>query len=274
MEKVKLNSPKWLSLEDINGERWKKIKGFDFYAISNYGRLKSLAHNTLRSDGKKLNLKDKIVKLALNKHGYPTYRLTKDGKLYTCLIHRLVALTFIPNPLNLPIINHKDENRANNNIENLEWCTYKYNSNYGTAQERHSSSLRNILYEKSIPIDQYNLKGEYIKTLVGKREIIAAGYRYETVRRCCLHQQKTASGFVWRFYNENFYYTEDNRNDDCCKKAVICYDLHMNKICEYKGITDASMAIVGNKKGNSAISCCCNGGRTTAFGFIWKHKKG
>jgi hypothetical protein len=71
---------------------------------------------------------------------------SKNGKAKRESVHRLVALTFIENPNNYPCVNHKDETRTNNNVENLEWCSHKYNSNYGTCQEKHSKSRGTTIY--------------------------------------------------------------------------------------------------------------------------------
>ena len=86
------------------------------------------------------------------KTGYLRITLNKNGKYKTFAVHRLVAEAFIPNPNNLPCVNHKDENQFNNDFRNLEWCTYKYNSNYGTIKQRLSKSLsgeNNGMYGKA-----------------------------------------------------------------------------------------------------------------------------
>lgn len=105
-------------------EIFKDVKGYEgLYEVSNYGNVRSLYTN-------------KILKPATKKRGYQYVNLYKNkkGKMYQ--VHRLVAESFIPNTNNLPIINHKDENSQNNNVDNLEWCTYKYNSNYGSSREK------------------------------------------------------------------------------------------------------------------------------------------
>ena len=76
------------------------------------------------------------------KRGYKTVALVKDKHQCTKTIHRLVAMAFIPNPDNLPQVNHKDEDKHNYHVDNLEWCTPKYNANYGTARERHAQKMR------------------------------------------------------------------------------------------------------------------------------------
>ena len=122
-------------------EIWKPIDGFEgLYEVSNLGRIKILQKT--RSDGKVY--KEKLMKISTN-GSYCEVSLHKEGKASHHLVHRLVAKAFIPNPEGLPQVNHIDENKTNNCVENLEWCTAKYNSNYGTRAKR----LRAIAQEKS-----------------------------------------------------------------------------------------------------------------------------
>ena len=201
-----VNSERWLSLEDLEGEVWKIIPRLNSnYAVSNYGRVKSLSHSKHHEyRNRTTTTRTKILRLTKTPYGYLSCRPMVDGKLGNERVHRLVAEVFIPNPSHLPVINHRDENKMNNIVSNLEWCTRKYNSNYGTCQERRSASLSKVLTEKSEVINQYDLEGNYIQSFKGKRDIVRAGLRYETVRRCCNRKQKTADGFVYRFDVDDF----------------------------------------------------------------------
>ena len=107
-------------------EIWKSILGFEDYTVSNLGRV--------------MNKHGRIMKQSNHKQGYKLIGLKKDKKLYCKQVHRLVALAFIPNPDNLPQVNHKDECKTNNCVDNLEWCDAKYNINYGTGIQRHIAS--------------------------------------------------------------------------------------------------------------------------------------
>lgn len=111
---------------------WRTIEGFEDYAVSDTGLV-------MRIRFKRMG-RDNILKPRDNGRGYYRVTLMKDAKPHQLSIHRLVALAFIPNPNNLPFINHKDENPSNNNVDNLEWCDAKYNNNYGTVKERLSKS--------------------------------------------------------------------------------------------------------------------------------------
>ena len=113
---------------------WVAINGFEgLYEISNFGRVRN-------RNGAVLKQRIKRTKCTC----YKTVDLWKDGRYYKKYIHRLVADAFIPNPNNLPFVNHKDEDGTNNFIDNLEWCTREYNVNYGTAKERRAKKIRGV----------------------------------------------------------------------------------------------------------------------------------
>ena len=123
-------------------EIWVDIKDYEgLYQVSNLGRIKTLPRikrnfNINTKQLEEIVLPEKIRKPQLTKYGYYRVGLTKSHKQIYYSVHRLVAEAFIPNPENLPQINHKDENKLNNEINNLEWCTSKYNANYGTRNKR------------------------------------------------------------------------------------------------------------------------------------------
>ena len=118
-------------------EEWRQIKGFEgLYEISNLGNVRSLDRLCRMKNGKTRMHKGRTLKPGRDGGGYEFVVLRKDGLSLNRKIHRLVAEAFIPNPDNKPCVNHKDLNRANNCVENLEWCTVKYNNCYGTRIER------------------------------------------------------------------------------------------------------------------------------------------
>ena len=116
-------------------EEWRDIKGYEgLYQVSNLGRVKSLNY---KNTGK-----EEILSNIPRKDGYSIAGLSKNSKSKPFYVHRLVALHFIPNPNNLPQVNHKDENKENNKVSNLEWCTQSYNNCYGTRIKRASESSK------------------------------------------------------------------------------------------------------------------------------------
>lgn len=132
-------------------EEWKSIPGYEgLYEVSSYGRVKSLEISYIKRNGIRDHKPEIILTPKNNGTGYFTVCLYKNKTHKYYLIHRLVALTFLPNPDNLPIINHKDEDKSNNCVENLEWCSHRYNSNYnGVLKKRSQRMKENGIYEKN-----------------------------------------------------------------------------------------------------------------------------
>lgn len=109
-------------------EQWRPVPGYDGnYEVSNLGNVR--ARRRQGSPGG-------LLKQRASSKGYQMVSLCKHGHYTACSIHRLVAIAFIDNPYNYPCVNHKDENKLNNRVDNLEWCTYQYNNNYGTCKQR------------------------------------------------------------------------------------------------------------------------------------------
>lgn len=157
-------------------ETWKDAPGFSGYQVSDTGRVKRVVP------------KERILHPVCYSNGYLVVNLS--GKRIG--VHRLVALAFIPNPDNLPQINHKNENKADNRVENLEWCDSRYNNNYGKRNVKASIAL-------SRPIKQLSLDGTLIRTYYGIHE---AGRQtnidYRRIYKVLVGMGKTAGAFAVR----------------------------------------------------------------------------
>lgn len=174
-------------------EEWRDIKGYEGkYKISNKGRVMSLYKKNTPYKGA-YRSKIMIPQIAWK---YYCVDLLKNGKRRKSLIHRLVADAFIPNPENLLFVNHKDENKLNNNVSNLEWCTKEYNINYGSRNKVASIKL-------SKPVVQMNLNGEFIAL---HPSLKIAGLKTNTspssISNVCSGRRSKANGFKWKYYEE------------------------------------------------------------------------
>ena len=144
-------------------EIWKPIEGYEGqYEISSYGRVKSLKRPYENNGGIQWT-KERILSPGKDKDGYLQVNLHCNGKQHQRKIHRLVAQAFLPNPDNLPMVNHKDEDKTNNNVDNLEWCDHRYNMNYGSCIDRAiETRLKNGFIKRTYP-QLRNLLKENIK---------------------------------------------------------------------------------------------------------------
>lgn len=159
-------------------EIWKDIEGYcGCYQVSNFGNVKSL--NYMHTG------REKILKVEKTKCGYLRVIFCKDGKIKRFSVHRLVAQAFIPNPYNLPQVNHIDENKTNNIVSNLQWCSSQYNINYGHRNEKISKKVLCVETGKV-----------YTSTHQVEREL---GFANSNISRACNGKQKSAYGFHWRY---------------------------------------------------------------------------
>lgn len=170
-------------------EKWKPVKGYEgLYEVSNCGNVKSLA----RRDRNNRGVSERILRMAANTSGYNRVILAKDGTRKTCYVHRLVAEAFIPNGNELPMINHIDENKLNNRVENLEWCTAKYNSNYGETGKRIAEAL-------SKAVCQYTPSGAFVAEYCSSQEANrVTGIPQGNISRVINGERRTAGGYIWR----------------------------------------------------------------------------
>ncbi len=180
----------------MKNEVWRPVDGFEgYYEVSNYGRVRSIKrivtiknrwHDIQRRYG------GTITRGHIDNNGYMAICLQADGRKKYTKVHILVAKAFIENPSNYHQVNHKDENKSNNCVENLEWCTAKYNSNYGTKIKRQAekwSRKVNMLKD-----------GKIVSTFPSLKE---AGERmninYKNIQSVCAGHRKTAGGYNWEY---------------------------------------------------------------------------
>lgn len=115
-----------------------------------------------------------------------------------CKVHRLVGQAFLLNPNNLPEINHRDEDKTNNRVENLEWCDRKYNNNFGTRNQRVAEKMTNGKLSKTVL--QFTLEGNFVKEWKSIRDVQRnLGYNCGNISSCCTGRYNSANGFVWRY---------------------------------------------------------------------------
>lgn len=191
--------------EELKRERWcdiGKCKGYEqlagLYEVSCLGRVRSSDRVVIKSNGVKQPRKGKILKPRLDTYGYMQVVLYKDAKKYFPLVHQLVALAFVNNPDNLVQVNHKDEVKVNNRASNLEWCTTKYNINYGTHNERSASSRGKV-------VNQYDLEGNFIKSYPYARiacKELGHNTTGDAITAVCRGARKSAYGYIWKYVEE------------------------------------------------------------------------
>lgn len=172
-------------------EVWKDIPDYEgLYQVSNLGRIKSLYNY------RKYNILTPRIK-----RGYYTIGLRKNGIRKWHQVHRLVASSFISNDNNLPQVNHKDENKLNNNVDNLEWCTVSYNNCYGTRREK-------VKNKTSKPVYQYDLKGNLIKkhnSLTNATKSMGLKSN-SSISLCCSGKYETSCGYKWSYEGGGYTY--------------------------------------------------------------------
>lgn len=231
-------------------EVWRPVVGWEgLYEVSSHGRVRSVECDTIRyRNGKPTpyHKRQQLRKQKSTANGYMLVVLHRDSVEKTCLVHRLVAEAFIPNPDNLPEINHKDQDKKNNQTDNLEWCTRKYNMNYGDAHERQRDAV-------SHPIEQLTMDGQHVAYFRSVKELerLSGGRYYERdIRRVA--QSKTTRhssvyGFRWRFVEktDNLTYCTEPFEPKNIKSNRRLEQLTMDgrHVAYYKSATEAAKEV-------------------------------
>lgn len=238
-------------------ETWRPVVGYEsYYKVSSYGRIYS---TRLR----------RVLRGGCRPNGYMYFGAFADGGRKNVQIHRAVAEAFIPNPRNLPFVNHKDENPQNNRVDNLEWCTCLYNANYGTAKLRTAVQLAK-------PITVYDQDGNYIDSYLSVADVAKQfGVSTGNVVDCCKNRIAITHGFIFAY---DFLSPEElksriekhGRNvvGRWVGKMVNQYTQQGELIATYPSIRMASKAT-----GFSVTSLrrCCNKGGSVSHGYRWEY---
>ena len=281
---------------DLEGEEWRDvhvIKGvnfFGYYQISNKGRMKALDRHYYDKLGRKGFHHGGIMSPSKNSKGYLSVVLIVNGVWRSVLIHRVVAEEFIPNPNNLPCVNHKDENPLNNCVENLEWCDYQYNNTYGTIQERVTATLKEFNSYKNPPLMKLDLEGNIINVYhsTDSFKFDNPDVSMRTVSGSIKSGRHISKGVFWirldeynqmnhdeliSFINSKVQELNDakERRAIATSKAksvpIVQLDLDGNFIREWESTTEAKR----EKFQHSDIRSCVCKRQKTAGGFKWMY---
>lgn len=241
-------------------EVWKDIEGYDsMYRISNLGNVYSKHINRNLKPGK-------------TQDGYLYVMLQYNGKQKINLIHRLIATYFIPNPNNLPLINHKDEDKTNNSIDNLEWCTYAYNSTYNNVHIKRALELGQRVLA-------YNKDGEVMYDYCSAREAARQlGYQHTNISACCngniityknlvwSHTELTKEEIIQRF--DRSITSRKNKKNNSLSKPVNMFDINHNFIRQYPSTQEGGRDLHISA---SLIGGVCRGEHKHTHGYIFEY---
>lgn len=240
---------------------WKDVVGFEgLYEVDEYGNVFSIRTG-------------KILKQQLDERGYPKIHMSdaSRGLVKNMKVHRIVALAHIPNPDNLPCVNHIDEDKLNNHVSNLEWCTVAYNNAHGTRMKKIKDKLCK-------GVSAFDLNGNFLKSYDMVSDVANDGYLPSGATSC-------ASGSIHTHYDTIFIYNTfdiekelDLRLKSLNKKfsqnpngykncEIVQYKLGGEEVGRYKNISEASRKTGFN---HGAITQCCNGKAKTHKGYLWK----
>lgn len=241
-------------------EVWKDIEGYEgLYKVSNYGRVKSFKCSS-----------EKILNPSPDKYGYLRVTLRKGNKNKCAKVHRLVAEHFLSKIEGKNVVNHKDEVKSNNQVDNLEWCSTAYNNSYGTRLNRVSET-------QMLSILQFNQHGQLIKEWRGGSECTSYGFSQGAISMCCQGKSKHHKGYIWRYKKDvslidgeykidPVFIKKENKSQ---MKKVLQFDLNGNLIKEWSSVSECSQSLNIDL---SSIAKCCRGEKKTYKAFIWKYK--
>lgn len=188
----------------LEGEEWKTIPGWERYTVSTFGRIAAYSAPYLCGN-RTCYREPQLIKPRLGDSAPGYYSVVlSDGNRHrkSFVVHRLVAMTFIPNPDNLPFVNHKDENSRNNYANNLEWCTQQYNCNYGTHNARMAKTISETAYQRR-KVVWLSLSNKLLGIFNSIKEAaIAANVSRASVSICCRKIKPSLCGYKWMYFSD------------------------------------------------------------------------
>lgn len=247
-----------LSLEDLPNEEWRFIPNCDnLYMVSNMGRIKSLA--SIRKFGKtKRRHRERIMKQFQNWQGYLScYISNLKGEKIRISSHQCVADVFLENPQNYPCVNHKNEIKYDNRVENLEHCTYSYNITYGS---REMCGCKKVC--------QYSLDGEFIAMFDSvKQASKETNTNRKSISNCLNGLSKSANNFMWLEGAHGTHKIE--KYCDLNKRPISCFRLNGDFVGDFESIADAGRKL---NLCTTTISLNCRGKINKVGEYSFKYK--
>ena len=252
-------------------EIWKMVKIIDgtdfsgFYMASTFGRIKKLARITQRKNGYNLPQKEQILPQHDNGHGYLTVCISGCCKPSSYYVHRIIAATFVPNPdpEHKTDVNHLDENKSNNKVDNLSWVTPKENDNWGTHAQRISDS------QSKTPTLQLDLEGNIIKCWKSAREADRNGWNYNMISCVLTGKMYTYKGYIWMKKSVFEEMGKDSAIEYCHSirdmYKVVQLDMDNNFIKLWERPIDTKL---GGFNPNG-VCACINNRQSSHKGFRW-----
>lgn len=261
----------YMSKCNTENEIWEDVVNYEgIYEVSNRGRVRSVDRVVITKNGRECKYKGKMISMPPNQDGYPTFNLCYQGKIKPVKTHRIVAEAFIPNPNNYTEINHIDENKANNEVSNLEWCTRKHNMNHGTGLQRsfnHPNSVRRIEKSKR-PVTGINLKTDECVYYESAHKAEEYGFKRKNVQGAACGKDASYKGYIW-FYTDEMTEKLVQEKRDRLNRNVLKLDDNNQILNVFSSMTEAGRA-VGLDPSN--ISRAISTGRK-ASGFYWKKQQ-
>lgn len=175
-------------------EVWKRIEGYDNYYVSTTGKVLNVYKKEIKRNSKEKGIAFRLLKPVEESRGYYIVSLYKNNVPKTHKVHQLVAEAFIKNKKNYNQINHKDENKKNNCVDNLEWCDSNYNNNYGTR-------LKKVAKKLAVPVICYDSNGNFIKKYKSIQSVKEDGFNPSKVCAVCKKKygRNTHKGYRWEY---------------------------------------------------------------------------